>query len=403
MLNGNCMYSSMSLLLVGDNSLVEELRCLTSIELYLNSDYYGKHDVFQSAYLSQKEPKRSPESFFYLSMKNDTLDSNLKNKEDTVKREAILNCQNFAWSSFMCMLGLSSAIKGKIISHYPDGGDAMYRGLINQAIFPRIQNSQQKAFNLLFCRCEPLGNFRKFEKSQTNHFVPLFQCRRSKVNTNSKPSAKKMRMEFPKMDFFVSKVPSKQSKLQFQPCQKSKCSVKSINLSFPSTSTCTSKDKNVTNSISENNVSSSSGTSLNPSLKLSLAREEISSNSVTPAAQPSLFSSRDFFSSNKAFSDSTSSATEPICFSSNLSVISKPSDIENIASDIEHDESSIDFSKILGCKKDVSTLTKLKNLSNAEKLKLMRSVFVPSKSYVFPVTVRHFKYDWLEQYPWLCY
>ena len=58
MLNGNCMYSSMSLLLVGDNSLVEELRCLTSIELYLNTDYYGKHDVFQSAYLSQTEPKR---------------------------------------------------------------------------------------------------------------------------------------------------------------------------------------------------------------------------------------------------------------------------------------------------------------------------------------------------------
>ena len=120
MLNGNCIYSSVSLLLVGDNSLVEELRSLTSIELYLNSNYYGKHDVFQSAYLSQEEPKRSPESFFYLSLKYDTLDSNLKNKEDIVKREAILNCQNFAWSSFMSMLGLSSAIKGKIISHYPD-------------------------------------------------------------------------------------------------------------------------------------------------------------------------------------------------------------------------------------------------------------------------------------------
>ena len=267
-----------------------------------------------------------------------------------------------------------SAIKGKIISHYPDIGDAMCRLLFNQVIFPRIQNSQQKTFNLLFCRCEPLGNFRKFEKFQTNHFVPLLQCRKSKVNTNSKPSAKKMRMEFPKMDSFVSKVPSKQSKLQFQPCQKSKCNVKPMNLSFHSTSTITSKDKNVTNSISENNVSSLSETSLNPSLNLSLAREKVSfSNSVTPAAQPSSFSSRDFFSSNVALSDSTSSATEPSSFSSNLSVISKPSDLENIASE-ENDESSIDFSKILGCKKDVSTLTKLKNLSNAEKLKLMRSV-----------------------------
>ena len=163
------------------------------------------------------------------------------------------------------------------------------------------------------------------------------------------------------MDSLVSKVTSKQSKLQFKPCKK--CRVKSINLSFPSTSTCTSNDKKVTNSISENNVSSSCKISLNPSLNLSLAREEISSNPVTPAAQPISFTSRDFFSSNKALSDSTSSATEPISFSSNLSVISKPSDIENIPSDIENDESTIDFSKILGYKKDVSTLTKLKNLS----------------------------------------
>ena len=85
------MYSSMSLVLVGGNSLMEELRCLTSIELYLNSHFYGKH-VFHAAYLSLKEPKRSLKSFFYLCLKNDTLDSNLKNTEDTVKREAILNC-----------------------------------------------------------------------------------------------------------------------------------------------------------------------------------------------------------------------------------------------------------------------------------------------------------------------
>ena len=45
-------------------------------------------------------------------------------------------------------------------------------------------------------------------------------------------------------------------------------------------------------------------------------------------------------------------------FSSNLSVISKPSDLENIASK-ENDESSIEFSKVLGCEKDVGTLKKL--------------------------------------------
>ena len=130
----------------------------------------------------------------------------------------------------MCILGLSSSIKEKVISHYPDSGGAMHRHLFNQAIFSCIKNLQQKIFNLLFCRCKPLGNFRKFEKFQTNHYVPLLQCRRNKVNTNSKPSPQKMRMEFPKMDSFISKVPSKQSKLQFQRCQESKCSVLKIML-----------------------------------------------------------------------------------------------------------------------------------------------------------------------------
>ena len=140
-----CTTASVPLLLVGDNSLVEELRCLTSIELYLNSDCYCKHDAFQSAYLSQKEPRRSPESFFFL---NDSLDSNFKNKEDTVKREGILNCQNFAWSSFMCILRLSSAIKGKIICHYLDIGDAMYRLFLIRLFFhaSRIHNKKLSTY-----------------------------------------------------------------------------------------------------------------------------------------------------------------------------------------------------------------------------------------------------------------
>ena len=77
-----------------------------------------------------------------------------------------------------------------------------------------------------------------------------------------------------------------------------------------------------------------------------MACEKISfSNSVTPAAQSSSFSSRFFFPSNVALSDSTSWVTKPISFSYNLSVISKPSDLENITPK-ENDESSFDFSKI---------------------------------------------------------
>ena len=53
--NGNCMYSSISLLLVGNNSLVDKLRCLTSVELYLRSKFYGKHFCFESAELPQRD------------------------------------------------------------------------------------------------------------------------------------------------------------------------------------------------------------------------------------------------------------------------------------------------------------------------------------------------------------
>ena len=91
--NGNSMYSSISLLLVGNNSLVEELRCLTSIELYLHSEFYGKH-CFESAKFSRRNAKKLSKSFFYLNLKHATIDLGFKNFSDAVKHDPILNCVN---------------------------------------------------------------------------------------------------------------------------------------------------------------------------------------------------------------------------------------------------------------------------------------------------------------------
>ena len=46
--NGNCLFSTFSVALCGDNKYVDGLRFLTSIELYLNSDFYSKHPFFIS-------------------------------------------------------------------------------------------------------------------------------------------------------------------------------------------------------------------------------------------------------------------------------------------------------------------------------------------------------------------
>ena len=45
MSNGNCLYSSASIYLFGHNNQMNELRWLTSIELYENAKFYCQHPV----------------------------------------------------------------------------------------------------------------------------------------------------------------------------------------------------------------------------------------------------------------------------------------------------------------------------------------------------------------------
>ena len=49
MLNGDCQFSSASLSLVGDNSLVHELRVLAAVKLHLNATYV-KNSALKSVY-----------------------------------------------------------------------------------------------------------------------------------------------------------------------------------------------------------------------------------------------------------------------------------------------------------------------------------------------------------------
>ena len=167
------MYSSISLLLIGDNSLVEVLRCLTSTELFLNLDYYGKHCCFDLAFNSQKDKIRSLHYFFCLSLNGATLDHCINDNIGAVKNEAILNCKYFEWSSFLCLLGLSSVLKGQVLSFYPDVGDFNQKHLFNCHITPRTSSINQKCFRILFCRNEPFGTFVKSAKFQSNQFCTI--------------------------------------------------------------------------------------------------------------------------------------------------------------------------------------------------------------------------------------
>ena len=116
----------MSIYLTGSNSLVEDLRAATAIELYLNSSFYSHHPYIVS--LSQNYPKffRCPENVLTMSVSQKSIDSN-KKLSDLVKKEAINICENKIWSSFLCILALASVTSCKINYHYPDIGSIRYQ------------------------------------------------------------------------------------------------------------------------------------------------------------------------------------------------------------------------------------------------------------------------------------
>ena len=50
LVDGNCLYSAVSVKQVGSNSLICFLRILTSIALFLNCEHYSRHPVLVDAY-----------------------------------------------------------------------------------------------------------------------------------------------------------------------------------------------------------------------------------------------------------------------------------------------------------------------------------------------------------------
>ena len=97
---GNCLFSSVSLVLVGDNSLVQILRILTSIELFVHAKFYSQHSCFTSPLDKHAEYFSNINNLLPMSVSQQSIDTGLS-KDNLVKQEAILNCNDREWSSFL--------------------------------------------------------------------------------------------------------------------------------------------------------------------------------------------------------------------------------------------------------------------------------------------------------------
>ena len=67
--NGNCLFNSASLSLLGDNSLVRELMVRAVVEQHVNATYYTRHLVLKLVYFIRKSQSvmgRKLISFYYV-------------------------------------------------------------------------------------------------------------------------------------------------------------------------------------------------------------------------------------------------------------------------------------------------------------------------------------------------
>ena len=119
--NGNCLFNSASIFLVGNESLSGILRLLTVAELFANSNFYAAHP--QIAQFSQVSGY-SKEAIFNLFLSDDTASRayNERSSNATYTIEVLANetARPYVFSSQFHILALSSVINLPIFSVYPD-------------------------------------------------------------------------------------------------------------------------------------------------------------------------------------------------------------------------------------------------------------------------------------------
>ena len=118
--SGNCLYSSVSLALVGNNSLSNILRVLTSIELFCNAEFYYNHPCLQNVFKDHNKLFLSYNSLICMIVSHEALDTGCIST-NLIRKQAIFNCESLnRWASFIHFLSLSSVIGRTIHTYYPD-------------------------------------------------------------------------------------------------------------------------------------------------------------------------------------------------------------------------------------------------------------------------------------------
>ena len=196
--DGNCLYNSASLFLVGDESLSTVLRILTCSELFLHAAFYSNHPYLKS----QSESFESSNTALTMALSDkSTPFYGDKDHKNSVKGEALHMSRNGISSSLMCILGLSSVLRRRISSYFPPSTKPELDNIMNGDIDQRGGASFDGALHLLWNAMYHKGS----KDFKPNHFVPLnpkvlvssFSLSRSKVHfSNARVVSKEAEVDF---------------------------------------------------------------------------------------------------------------------------------------------------------------------------------------------------------------
>ena len=356
--DGNCLYNACSIALIGDETLATCLRCLTSIELYQYAHFYASHPVLD--YLeSQKRISNLNNAFAkMLSFKAADLFEK-DNHLPSVYREALHIAKNFRFSSFLCVLAVSSVIGLPIETYFPtNGNDEILQpnsceSLFNCTVYPRISKSTiHERIHIFRCASLPV-EFLKTQKfpEAKNHYVPLISDIKVGIKENAVLHKSKKQQE-------MANTGSLQSKEGLQ----SRYFVSVMPNDLPSTK-------------------AESQIKIHNKPVASLKRK----GNLVQSTMHSLVFKRPRCSKEQTNNNSLVDVTMP-CSSEDQDI-----NIEN---------------NVASCTKDVGTFYRnVSSISDCKKYELLCNTWKPDPSFVFPrsSTGRKFQYQWLETFPWLRY
>ena len=333
------------------------MRLLTSIELFEKAPYYARYSLFIKQVETNNFPTLSGVLIACVSFECSDQFKLISNESvsEIIKMEALINCQTNKFSSFLCLIALSSVLNFPIRSIYPDFGLEKFKKLFNTIIYPfcSIKNQNQNILNILWCNTDIISVMQNNSNWSPNHFVPIIKKSRI-ISCKNNHLAIKSDAIYP-FHFVDSNLLPSSPKTE---TNKKKLS----GVSFPEE--CNS----------EKNVKVQS--------KINFKKDNLV---IELPLEPSVDS---IFKSN-------------------------PISTESESNDLSLDSDSVDISlyKDSNSLYDVSTYLARGKLLTAGKddailLDMINKVFCPNSIFIFPLssnTKRSFKSEWLGQFSWLAY